>query len=95
MNDDLELQLRAALSRKEPPPGFAQRTIERTRPRPIGVRVSIALAATLLVAFSAAGIHRVREQQRADETKRQLMLALEITSQKLAVVGRALDRSTN
>ena len=95
MNDDLELQLRAALSRQEPPPGFAQRTIERTRRRPVRTWAPLALAATLLVAFSAAGIHRVTEQRRAEETKRQLMLALEITSQKLAVVGRALDRSTN
>ncbi len=104
MNDEIELQLRAALARKEPPPGFAQRTVARatgitvTAPaprRPARVWVSLALAAMLLIGFSAAGIQRVREQRRADEVKQQLMLALQITSQKLAVVERALDRSTN
>ncbi len=96
MKDDFELQLRAALSRKEPPLGFAQRTIARAAQpprRPVRVWVSLTLAATLLLAF--AGVHRVREQRRADEAKQQLMLALKITSQKLAVVEKALDRSTN
>jgi hypothetical protein len=37
----------------------------------------------------------VREQRRAEEAKQQLMLALRITSEKLAVVEKALDRSRN
>lgn len=95
MNDDLELQLRAALSRKEPPPGFAQRTLALAAlRRPVRAWVSLALAAALLISFAAAGVHRVRER-RAQEAKQQLMLALRITSEKLAVVGRVLDRSTN
>lgn len=98
MKDDFELHLRAALQRKDPPPGFAQRTVARAAAQPTPRRamrtwVALALAATLLVAF--AGVHRVRERQRAEEAKQQLMLALKITSQKLAVVEKALDRSTN
>jgi len=95
MNDDLELQLRTALARKQPPPGFEARTVARTRRTPVRTWVSLALAATLLVTFAAAGIHRVREQRRAEEAKQQLMLALQITSEKLAVVEKVLDRSTN
>jgi hypothetical protein len=95
MNEDLELQLRAALSRKDPPLGFAQRTIALAAPparRPMHVWMSLALAATLLISF---GVYRVRERHRADEAKQQLMLALKITSEKLAVVEKALDRSSN
>ena len=96
MNEDLELQLRATLSRKEPPPGFAQRTIALAAPaparRPMRTWMSLALAATLLIGF---GVHRVMERHRAEEAKQQLMLALKITSQKLAVVEKALDRSSN
>jgi hypothetical protein len=94
MNEDLELQLRAALARKEPAPGFAQRTIARAQParRPAGMWLSLALAATLLLSF---GVHRVREHRRGEAAKQQLMLALKITSEKLAVVEKALDRRSN
>ncbi len=99
MNDDLELQLRAALQRKEPPPEFAARTIARAPAeaarRPIRAWMPLAMAATLLITFAAAGIQHVQEQRRADDAKRQLMLALQITSEKLAVVEKVLDRSTN
>ena len=97
MNDDLELQLRAALRRQEPPPDFAARTIALAQPsrRPIRAWMPLAMAATLLITFAAAGIQHVQEQRRADDAKRQLMLALEITSEKLAVVEKVLDRSTN
>ncbi len=100
MNDDLEMQLRAALARKEPPPGFAGRTMARVeRPPRAGANrwVSFALAAALLLSFGVAGVHRARQRQqvRADEAKQQLMLALRITSAKLAVVDKVLERSTN
>ena len=97
MNDDLELQLRAALQRKEPPPEFAARTVARAGSgrRPVRAWMPLAMAATLLIAFAAAGIQHVQERRRADDAKRQLMLALEITSEKLAVVEKVLDRSTH
>ena len=97
MNDDLELQLRAALQRRQPPPDFAARTIALAQAshRPIRAWMPLAMAATLLIAFAAAGIQHVQEQRRADDAKRQLMLALEITSEKLAVVEKVLGRSTN
>ena len=99
MKDDLELQLRAALKRQEPPPDFAARTIARasaeTTRRPIRAGMPLAMAATLLITFAAAGIQHVQEQRRANDAKRQLMLALKITSEKLAVVEKVLDRSTN
>ena len=99
MNDDLERRLRAALARKEPPPGFAGRTLARAErpPRAANRWVSFALAAALLLSFGVAGVHRARQRQqvRADNAKRQLMLALRITSAKLAVVDKVLERSTN
>ena len=98
MNDDLELQLRAALKRRQPPPDFAARTIalaQASHHRPIRAWMPLAMAATLLIAFAAAGIQHVQEQRRADDAKRQLMLALEIASEKLAVVEKVLGRSTN
>ena len=100
MNDDFEMQLRAALTRKEPPLGFAGRTMARAVERPphrANRWVSLALAAALLLSLGVAGVHRARQRQhvRADEAKQQLMLALRITSEKLAVVEKVLERSTN
>ena len=99
MNDELEMQLRATLARKEPPPGFAGRAMARAEKPPGTVHrwVSLALAAALLLSFGVAGVHRARQRQqvRGDEAKQQLMLALRITSEKLAVVEKVLERSTH
>ena len=101
MNErDFESQLRVALARQDPSAGFAERVAARARaaaaPRPKRRPwVSLALAATLLLTFSAVGWQRAREARRAEETKQQLMLALRITSQKLAVIERVLERSAN
>jgi hypothetical protein len=97
-DDDLELQLRAALKRKDPPLDFSRRVlagVEPPRPKPIRAWMPIAMAATLLIGFGAVGVHRAQEARRADDAKRQLMLALEITSEKLGVVEQILDRSTH
>jgi hypothetical protein len=96
MNDDFERHLRAALSRKEPPPGFAQRVAARVPvPRRFRLEFWAAIAVAALLLLGALGLHRASEQRRADEAKQQLMMALRITAEKLAVVEKILERSTN
>lgn len=95
--DDFEAQLREALTRAPAPDGFAGKVLERvtaSRRQPRW-RAPLAVAAAVLVAIGAVGWQRLEEQRRAEEAKRQLMLALEITSEKLSVVNQVLNRSTH
>ena len=96
MNQDIEKALQEALKRKNPPPGFADRVMARIpvaepsaggkvvaipsrRPR----WLAIGLAASLAVG-SFAGL-RYHQYRQAQEATRQLVLALRITSEKLAL----------
>jgi len=95
MSDQLEDRLRQTLGRKEPPPGFADRVMARLpvtmparRRSPGAWRWLVAMAACLLM---VAGIGRYREERRGVEAREQLMLALEITGKKLAVVQHKVD----
>jgi hypothetical protein len=85
----LEDDLRSALRRREPPAGFADRVMARvpvtmTRRRPSMVWRWVSAAAACLML--AAGVDSYRDYRRGVEAKQQLMLALKITGQKLAVV---------
>lgn len=89
-----EDQLRGALRRIEPPPGFVQRTLaraagERKPPRRVFrfPRYVAALAASLAL---VAGVYRVQEHRRGQQAKEQLMLALEITGSRLSDVRQKI-----
>ena len=77
--DDLEEQLRRAFERENPPEGFADRVIERTRARRAMPRWMAAAAAVLVLAGAGYG-YRWQQGERA---KREVLLAFRITSAKL------------
>jgi hypothetical protein len=89
-----EDQLRDALRRVEPPPGFVERTLaraagERKPPRRVirFPRYVAALAASLAL---VVGGYRVQEYRRGQQAKEQLMLALEITGSRLSQVQQKI-----
>jgi len=82
---NLETELKAALRRQNPGPGFANRVVAATVPRR---RTPIAVWAATMAAMLVAGIAINNEYQhrRAERASEQVMLALRITSEKLNVV---------
>jgi hypothetical protein len=80
---NLEDELRAALARREPPPGFAERVLARARPAARARRMysvaAWAVAAGLLV---AAGLQYERHR-RGEHAKEQVLLALRVAGQEL------------
>lgn len=83
-----EDQLKAALARREPPEGFAERVLSRMEelPRPRrssnGWRLALA-AAAIFALISGAAYHEHERHVRGEEAKQKLMLALHIASSKL------------
>lgn len=107
---NLDHELRKALARKDPPPGFDQTVITRIASgetgrhgssRPRRLRLALPLAASLLLASGAAYYINYEEHQRAqlqraemERTTRDVSRALQITSDTLAGV-RAKLQETN
>jgi anti-sigma-K factor RskA len=96
-----ERNLREALRRKEPPPGFAGRVIARARE--IDERSEArawwkwswrwSAAAALVVMLLAGGsLYQERRRQEAERSKDQLMLALRVTGAKVRVVQERLSQ---
>jgi len=103
MTNEFEDQLREALQRREPAAGFAERVIARVpqrRPGPFLVmrwRSAMAIAAVLLVMFSAGLFewHRQAERARkAEEANRQLMFALRLAAEKIQRVQNRIEKSS-
>ena len=85
--DELEDRLRRAFEREEPPAGFAERVFAQTR----GARTLprwLAAAAVLVLAV-AGYAYRWHEGQTA---KREVLLALRITSAKLSHIQAQVAR---
>ena len=90
MNDPFERDLRAALSRREPPLDFTGRVIAqlpvasaaRRRPASVWWKSGAIAAGVALLALSG---FQYQEYRRAMDAKQQLMFALELTAQKLHV----------
>lgn len=86
---NLEQELREALTRQEPPEGFAERVVARVEHgsrRPSYVRPLLALAAMLLLLAGVLGWQwRAEREQRiaAEKAKQELLQALEITASGL------------
>jgi len=101
--NEFEDRLKEALQRREPPVGFAERVIAAVpshRNGPLLVmhwRSAMAIAAVLLVMFSAGLFewHRQAERARqAEAANRQLMFALKLAAEKLQRVQNRIERSS-
>lgn len=81
---NLETELKAALRRQNPGPGFANRVVAAATPRK---RMPVAVWAAAMAAMLVAGvaIHTEYQHRRAERASQQVMLALRITSEKLNV----------
>jgi hypothetical protein len=98
---DLEDQLRAALQRREPPSGFAERVLGRAGPPPrkaLPVWASpwkrfstAAVAAALIVMLLSAVTY---QHMREERVARQAELALRIASEKLNLARDGVFRNT-
>ncbi|MFN7922365.1 MAG: hypothetical protein U0Q16_19840 [Bryobacteraceae bacterium] len=92
-----EKQLKDTLARQEPPAGFADRVLSRVADeteraswwRANWFRWSTALAS---LAILTVGGWRYQEYRQGESAKQQLMLALEITAEKLAKVEQKIGR---
>ena len=107
--DRFEDELRQALRREEPPAGFTERVLARagSQPRRSGVweslarwfripRVRFAAVVASLLLVVVIQEYRVRQARaEGEQAKAQLMLALQITGNKLKVVHqKVLDLSS-
>jgi hypothetical protein len=87
--NDFENDLRRVLCRLEPPRDLSRAVMARIAPMSRPIRLSLwrpALAAAAALLILVTGFDRYREYQRGQEARRQVMLALEITAQQLALV---------
>lgn len=90
----LDDELRQALRREEPPPGFAGRVLARVESAERGRRWwawprlswAAALAATLLLTAGIEFQHQRHVRAEGERAKEQVMLALRITGSKLQFV---------
>ena len=99
---NIEQDLRHALRRKPAPPDLAERVMSRIDP-PAAVRASrhgrprrwlAAAAATALIATGAARYYAYQQTAaEAERVNRDIRLALQITSEKLALVQQRVDAS--
>jgi hypothetical protein len=103
--ENLEKQLKRAMTQKDPPPGFSAKVLARieakrearwSRWQMILLPARNAALAGGLACMMIAGVatayhqHQVQERRRAEEARDQLMVALRITSTQLHRVNRVL-----
>ena len=80
---NLEDQLKLALQRKQPPPGFRDRVLAATRRPQRHPYRSLAAAALLTLLIGGTTAHYVEQRREGERAKEQVLLALRITSHKL------------
>lgn len=95
MMDDLEQQLKSALRKSDPSPGFEAKVLRAAAKHRgaswFGFRLS---AAAAIAAMVMAGIAwQQREQARGEEAKARLMLALKVTGAKLEQIQEKVDHT--
>ena len=100
---NLEDELRAALRREDPSPGFAQRVVAHAKSKPAPkswfssrswfpkIMWATALAAMLVIGF---GVSEYRERQ-AERAARQTVMALRIAAEKLNMTRDKVLRVEN
>src|SRR5688500_2287410 len=106
----LEQDLRRALKRKDPPSGFDDRvlskvaaggTVQVAISTPPWRRVSLPIAASLMLAIGATYYVQQQQQRRADEalvhaeqTAHDVVLALQIASEKISAAQAKVEEIT-
>ncbi len=97
---NLDHELRRALPRLEPPPGFAERTLARVnegatgtppRPRSVNRWLAAAVAASIVLTTVGVGVERRRRQVEADRVRAEVALALRVTGDSVRVVQARLE----
>jgi hypothetical protein len=95
---NIEDELKAALRREDPSPGFAQRVVVRTQSSPAPKRAmprmmwAAALAAMLVMGVAVTSEYR---QQKAERAGRDAVLALRIAAEKLNMTRDKIRRLEN
>ena len=88
----LDDELKNALRREEPPPGFAERVLARVNSqRPARPWWAAAVAAAVLLAAGVEFEHQRRLRAEGEQAKERVLLALQITSSKLQFVKEKID----
>jgi hypothetical protein len=90
---NLEDDLRRALRRESPAPGFAARILERvdrsqsaSRPHPGRSWRAVAASLTLTAILGGWGAHAVHQRREGERAREQVLLALRIAGQKVRYV---------
>jgi hypothetical protein len=105
----LERELRQALRPVDPPAGFADRVIARTRTESAAqpkrarilmfpvlrsrVWIGSAVAAMLLVGVVGEQAHRMEQRRKAEEAQKQFETALQVTDRALEHTRQQLERA--
>lgn len=90
-----EHDLRKALSRRDPPEGFAENVLARARAseRPPASRLWLAAAAIVLILVGSGVFYQQRQREAAGErAKEQLIAGLRITGAKVRILQQHLAR---
>lgn len=100
-------ELRGALRRVDPPPGFTERVLarvseERARPGwrerfrrvfgPAPFRLAAAGALALVIVAGVGYEHLAERRARGEQAKQQVLLALKITARQLQIAERGVER---
>jgi hypothetical protein len=80
---NLDEELKRALQRKEPPPGFRERVLAATKQRSRYSWRPLAAAALLTLVVGGTTARYIEQRREGERAKEQVLLALRITSQKL------------
>jgi hypothetical protein len=105
MTDKLERELKKALERVDPPPGFSERVLARAAKQEKSTAAPRAwfewfrtggprwaMTGALCVALAGSGMaYRHERERRGEQAKEQLMLALRITSSKLQIATESVQ----
>jgi hypothetical protein len=91
--NELEQDLRNALRRREPPPGFADRVRARLPRKRVYPRW-LALAAMLLIAIAGLSVREREKRNAAERARADFVKALEITTSTLETTRVLLHRQT-
>jgi UDP-N-acetylmuramyl pentapeptide synthase len=88
----LDDELKNALQREEPPPGFAGRVLARVEARQSRRPWwAAAIAAAVLLAAGVEFEHQRRLRAEGEQAKERVMLALQITGSKLQVIKEKIN----